>query len=294
MSNAIKHLLILGCGYVGERLGRTCRDAGMQVFGTTRDAGHAEKLKSAGIEPLLITDPTDISADVLAQVDAVLDSIPLERSKRGMHAGQTRWLPQLVSRIPHVKWAGYLSTTGVYGDADGAWVDENWECRPSSERGVERLKAERAWLDSGMPAEIFRLAGIYGPGRNIIQKLQAGGYKAVRWQTPHFSSRIHVDDIVAALIAAMGKPRPGRIVNLADDMPLPHDEYVSELAAMIDAPAPILLSPEEGQAQLAPAALDFFRDNKRVANRLLHRELLPVLKYPSFRDAVPDLLRDVS
>lgn len=266
----------------------------MQVFGTTRDNERAGQLESFGIEPLLITDPTDISADVLAQVDAVLDSIPLERDEADMHAGQTRWLPQLVSRIPHVKWAGYLSTTGVYGDADGAWVDENWECRPSSERGVERLKAERAWLDSGMPAEIFRLAGIYGPGRNIIQKLQAGGYKAVIWQTPHFSSRIHVDDIVAALIAAMGKPRPGRIVNLADDMPLPHDEYVSELAAMIDAPAPILLSPEEGQAQLAPAALDFFRDNKRVANRLLHRELLPVLKYPSFRDAVPDLLRDVS
>ncbi|MDQ7012202.1 MAG: SDR family NAD(P)-dependent oxidoreductase, partial [Mariprofundaceae bacterium] len=190
--------------------------------------------------------------------------------------------------------AGYLSTTGVYGDAGGAWVDETWECRPTSQRGIERLKAERAWLDSGLPVEIFRLAGIYGPERNIIGKLRAGGYKAVRWQPPHFSGRIHVDDIIAALMAAMRRPRPGRIVNVADDEPLPHERYVSELAAMVGAPAPILLTPEEGRRELSAAVLDFFSDNKRIANRLLHRELLPSLKYPNFRTAVPELLRRCS
>jgi len=289
-----RSLLILGCGYVGERLARACRDIGMQVIGTTRDETRAEVLQSAGIEPLLITDPADIPDDVLARAGAVLDSIPLERTGKGMQAGQPRWLPQLAPKLSHIRWAGYLSTTGVYGDAGGAWVDETWECRPTSQRGIERLKAERAWLDTGLPVEIFRLAGIYGPGRNIIAKLRAGGYRAIRWQPPHFSGRIHVDDIIAALMAALDRPRPGRIVNVADDEPLPHDQYVSELAVLIGAPAPILLTPAEGKEQLSPAALDFFSDNKRIANQLLHRELLPALKYPDFRTAVPELLRHVS
>ncbi|MDX8401083.1 MAG: SDR family NAD(P)-dependent oxidoreductase, partial [Mariprofundaceae bacterium] len=180
------------------------------------------------------------------------------------------------------------STTGVYGDAGGAWVDETTPCRPSSPRGLERLRAERAWLDSGLPAEIFRLAGIYGPGRNILKRLRAGGYRAVRWQPPRWSNRIHVDDILAALLAAIARPRPRRIVNLADDLPYPHADYACELAEAIGAPRPELIAPDEAARLLSPAALDFFRDDKRVRNRLLHRELLPELRYPDFRAALAD------
>ena len=223
----------------------------------------------------------------------MLDSIPLERMPDGLRAGQPRWLPALAQRLGHVRWAGYLSTTGVYGDADGAWVNESWPCRPTSQRGTERLRAEQAWLDSGLPAEVFRLAGIYGPGRNMIPRLLAGGYRAVQWEPPHYSGRVHVTDIVAAIMAAMVRPRPGRIVNVADDTPLPHADYVVELAAMIGAPPPVLLTPEEGERELPAAALDFFRDNKRVSNRLLHAELLPALRYPAFRDAVSSLLSEV-
>ncbi|MDQ6986361.1 MAG: SDR family NAD(P)-dependent oxidoreductase, partial [Mariprofundaceae bacterium] len=115
-------------------------------------------------------------------------------------------------------------------------------------------------------------------------------YKVVVWQPPHFSSRIHVDDIVAALLAAMRNPRAGRIVNLADDMPLPHVDYVTLVAQMIDAPAPLLLSPDEGEKQLSQAALAFFRDNKRVSNRLLHDELLAELRYPDFCKGIAALL----
>ncbi|MDX8408160.1 MAG: SDR family oxidoreductase [Mariprofundaceae bacterium] len=286
----IQSLLILGCGYVGERLARSCIADGMRVIGTTRNGEHAEALERQGIEPLLIGSPADLSASILQSVDAVLDSIPLERPEKGVRAGQPRWLPRLVPGMKHIRWLGYLSSTGVYGDANGAWVDEAWACHPGSRRGSERLKAERAWLDSGLAAEVFRLAGIYGPGRNIFARLRAGGYKAVKWNPPHYSSRIHVDDVVAALMAAMNKPEPGRIVNLADDLPLPHDEYVQEVARLIDAPGPVILSPERGELELSPAMLDFFRDNKRVSNRLLHQELLPALKYPDFRSAVSDLL----
>jgi len=293
MSDRIHALLVLGCGYVGEHLGAACIEKGMKVYGATRGAERAEALERAGIIPVVVDDPARIPGHIWRQVDAVLDSIPLERAPDGLRAGQPRWLPALARRCGRVRWAGYLSTTGVYGDADGAWVDEAWPCRPTSRRGVERLRAEQAWLDSGLPAEVFRLAGIYGPGRNILPRLMAGGYRAVRWEPPHYSGRIHVDDIVAAIMAAMARPRPGRIVNVSDDAPLPHGDYVAELAAMIGAPAPELLTPEEGERLLSAAALDFFRDNKRVSNRLLHVELLPELRYPSFREALPVLLKEI-
>lgn len=291
MAGVIHGLLILGCGYVGERLGRICVANGLTVYGTTRDKGRFEALRQAGIKPVLVENPARISVDICQEIDAVLDSIPLERTEEGLMAGQPGWLPEFAQHLRHVQWAGYLSTTGVYGDADGAWVDESWPCKPTSRRGVERLKAERSWQDSKLPVEIFRLAGIYGPGRNIFSRLHAGGYKAVQWDPPNYSGRIHVDDIVAALMAAMEKPRPGRIVNVADDAPLPHADYVCELAALIGAPAPVILTPEEGEEQLSPAALDFFRDNKRISNRLLHAELLPELQYPGFRDAVATLMQ---
>lgn len=285
MSDAIKHLLILGCGYVGERLAKACIVEGVKVAGTTRSHARAEELRELGVDAVVIESPETLSDELLQQYDAVLDSIPLSRDEKGMHASQLQWLPVIAPKLSNLKWAGYLSTTGVYGDSGGEWVDENFPCNPASERGGERLKAEQAWLDSGLPAEVFRLAGIYGPGRNIVSKLMAGGYKAVRWQPEHWSNRIHVDDIVAALMVAMNAPRKGRICNLSDDEPLPHADYVMELARMIGAPAPELLTPEEGEQQLSPMALEFFRDNKRVSNRLLHRELLPELRYPSFRKA---------
>jgi len=277
-------LLIFGCGYVGEKLAAACMVDGMRLIGTTRSPERAEALESHGIEAVLAASPSDLPDALLASADTILDSIPLTREASMMHASQPRWLPEIAGKCCRLKWAGYLSTTGVYGDAGGAWVDETRPCKPASKRGIERLKAEQAWLRSGLPAEIFRLAGIYGPGRNMITRLKAGEYKTVQWHPPHYSSRIHVDDIVSAIMAAMRSPRPGRMVNLADDEPLPHANYVTELARIIGAPAPVMLTPEEGERQLPPAMIDFFRDNKRVSNRLLHRELLPKLKYPGFRE----------
>ena len=287
---SLNSLLILGCGYVGEHLARACLQQGINVTGTTRSQTRADALQQMGIAAIVVDDPSDLPDALLASVDGVLDSIPLARSEQGMSVPQEAWLTKIAPRLHNLQWAGYLSTTGVYGDAGGAWVDEEHDCHPDSDRGRLRLVAEQCWLTSGLPAEVFRIAGIYGPGRNIFDRLQAGDYKAVVWQPPHYSSRIHVDDIVAAVMAAMQKPRAGRIVNLADDEPLPHADYVTELAGLIGAPAPLLLSEQQGEAELSPMALAFFRDNKRVSNRLLHAELLPQLKYPSFRDAIPTLL----
>jgi len=286
----IRHILILGCGYVGERLAEACLSAGMKVSCTTRSKERASVLAGKGIEALAVPAPDELPQALLTDVDAMVDSIPLSRSGHGMHATQPEWLPGIARQLAQLKWAGYLSSTAVYGDAGGAWVDESWPCNPGSFRGLERLRAERAWLGSGLPAEIFRLAGIYGPERNILARLQAGGYRAVQWQPPHFSNRIHVDDIVAALLAAMRRPEVGRIINLADDEPLPHADYAMQVARMTHAPEPVLLTPEEGAQQLAASALEFFRDNKRVSNRLLHAHLLPELTYPGFRQGIAALL----
>ncbi|MDQ6996603.1 MAG: hypothetical protein Q9M82_03980, partial [Mariprofundus sp.] len=193
----LEKILILGCGYVGEKLAQACLFQGMRVVGTTRNKNRVAALKTMGIEAVLAASPNELPNELLASVDAVLDSIPLTRDEQGMHASQMQWLPELAAKLASVRWAGYLSTTGVYGDAGGAWVDESFACRPSSARGLERLNAEAAWLQSGLPAEVFRLAGIYGPERNILERLQSGAYKAVQWQPQHYSSRIHVDDIVA-------------------------------------------------------------------------------------------------
>ena len=290
MTQSINSLLIFGCGYVGERLAKACLAEGVRVIATTRSENRAKELGALGIEAVEASSPADLSNQQLASVHAVVDSIPLTRNDQGMHASQVEWLPLIALKMTNLKWAGYLSTTGVYGDAHGAWVDEAYACHPTSARGTERLVAETSWLESGLPAEVFRLAGIYGPERNILARLKAGGYKAVQWQSPHWSNRIHVDDIVAAVIAAMQKPRSGRIVNLADDEPLPHADYVTELARLTGAPEPVLLSEKAGEKELSPMALEFFRDNKRISNRILHNELLAVLKYPSFRDAVADLM----
>jgi len=286
------HLLILGCGYVGERLAKACLAEGMKVTGTTRSQERADELQAIGINVVVVDSLASLSDELLSQCDAILDSIPLTRDESGMHASQLEWLPGIAPKLTGLKWAGYLSTTGVYGDADGAWVDESWSCNPSSPRGSERLKAENSWLNSGLPAEVFRIAGIYGPGRNILSRLKAGGYQAVQWEPPHYSSRIHIDDIVDALMAAIGKPKAGRIVNLADDEPLPHADYVVEVANMIGAPAPEILTPEAGERELSSAMLDFFRDNKKVSNRLLHVELLETLNYPNFRDGIKALISE--
>ncbi|HKJ84169.1 MAG TPA: SDR family oxidoreductase [Mariprofundaceae bacterium] len=290
MDESIRHLLILGCGYVGERLGRVAIERGARVSGTTRSEARADALAASGIEPVIVSSPAELPDELLQQCDALVDSIPLVRDEAGMHAPQLEWLPRIGSKLSHIRWAGYLSSTGVYGDAGGAWVDETCDCRPTSQRGRQRLRAESAWLDAGLPAEVFRIAGIYGPRRNIIPRLMSGEYKAVRWEPPHWSNRIHVDDIVDALMVAMQRPRPGRIVNLADDEPMPHADYVSELARMVGASEPVMLTPEEGERELGPAMLAFFRDNKRVGNRRLHAELLPELRYPGFRNAVPMLM----
>ncbi len=284
--NTATTILILGCGYVGQKLGKSCIRQGIKVKATVRKQEAADKLMQEGFDVVVNTNPASLDASWLQACDAVLDSIPLNYDeKRQPFETQSSWVQPLVEQLPNLKWAGYLSATSVYADSGGNWIDETSTNFSSSPRGLQRLKAEQAWLNSSAPAEIFRLAGIYGNDRNIVSKLMAGHYKTVAWHPPHYSNRIHVDDIVAALLAAMRKPEANRILNIADDEPCSHQEYVCTLADMVGAPQPMVLTPEQAEQEMSAAYLDFFRDNKRISNQKLHQSLLPRLKYPGFRQA---------
>jgi len=285
-------LLILGCGYVGTKLAQACLAQGIQVKATTRSADHANKLQNLGITPLINHNPAHLRAHDIADCDALLDSIPLAYDEhKKPFQGQCSWIKGLLIKLPKLQWTGYLSATSVYADSQGQWIDESSTNYSTSPRGAERLQAEQAWLNSGAPAEVFRLAGIYGNERNILSKLMAGNYKTVAWQPAHYSNRIHVDDIVAALMVAMHKPQANRLINLADDEPCSHLDYATNLAKTIGAPKPIILTPQEAEHQLHPAFLSFFRDNKRISNQKLRQQLLPELKYPSFYAAIHHLLK---
>lgn len=282
-------LLILGCGYIGEAIARSLVADGQQVLATTRSPERAAELLQRGVSATVVASPADLPDALLQRCDAVLDSIPLARVEGALVASQPTWLPQLAPRLRHLRWAGYLSATSVYGDSGGAWVDEDSPCHPSGDRGAQRLLAEGAWLaQRDLPAEIFRLAAIYGPTRSVLPRLRSGPAPVVRWEPPRETARIHCADVVRALRAALARPRPGRVLNLCDDDPVPHDVYIAAIAERCGTPPPRVLSPHEAEEQLSPALLDFFRDHKRVANRRLHDELLPALRYPSFRTALDE------
>jgi len=281
-------LLILGCGYVGTKLAQACLSQDIQIKTTARNQEHVSKLQLLGIDAVLNETPHQLDASWLAKCDALLDSIPLSYDdQRIPFETQQEWVEPLLTKLPKLQWAGYLSATSVYADSEGAWIDESSAHYSNHPRGHQRLCAEQVWLKHFKASEVFRLSGIYGPERNIINKLKAGDYKTVQWSPEHFSNRIHVDDIVAALLAALRKPKAQRIVNLSDDSPCSHRDYCCELAELVGAPAPIVLTEEEAEQQLSASYLDFFRDNKRISNQRLHDELLPELQFPSFRDAVP-------
>ncbi|SHH47625.1 SDR family oxidoreductase [Cognatishimia maritima] len=279
-----KTLLSLGHGLSAQTLTKHLHADGWRVIGTTRKADKAERLRAGGVEPLLW--PCDLT-EVLPQVRHVLVSAAPDADGDPMlrHAGDL-----IAKAAPHLEWVGYLSTTGVYGDHDGGWVDEESELDPATVRGQRRVKAEQEWLAiPGLPVHVFRLAGIYGPGRGPFAKLRRGVAHRVIKKNQIFS-RIHVDDIAQVLAASIAQPNPGRIYNVCDDDPQPPEvviEYAAELLGMSPPPA----VPFE-EADMSPMARSFYSDSKRVRNDRIKDELGVTLKYPDFKSALKAMLEE--
>ena len=278
-------LLILGLGYSAGFFARAALARGWEVTGTVRSAERAAELSREGIRTLVFGGfaVSTALAKAVAEAEAVLVSVqPAEDGDPVLQR-----LRGDLAAAPALRWIGYLSTTGVYGNQDGAWIDETQPVKPGNARNTLRVAIEQDWLalgrDTGKAVQIFRLAGIYGPGRNPVAKLREG--KSTRLVKPgQVFNRIHVDDIAGILMASLARPRNGAIYNVTDDEPAPPQDVVSFAAELTGLEAP----PEMpfSEARLSPMAASFYGENKRVSNALVKRELGYAFRYPSYREAL--------
>lgn len=249
-------LLIFGLGYSAQRIAARVRGEGWEVIGTSR-SGRAGTLAFGDMRTV---------TEALAAADAVLSSVPPD-------GGGDPVLDRYGGALGRVAWLGYLSSTGVYGDTAGAWVDES---AAIAGRRPARNAADQAWL--GLGARVFRLPGIYGPARSALDRVAAGTAHRIDIAGQVFS-RVHVDDIAGGVIAGLGAP-PGAY-NLADDCPCSQNAVIEFAAHLLDIPPPPLQSLEE--AGLSATARDFYAENRRVANLKAKRVLGWHPAYPDYR-----------
>lgn len=281
----MKHLFCFGLGYCAAELGRRLLGRDWIVSGTTAHADKVGPLKAQGFEPFLFdgTSPSQDVADALRSATNVLLSIPpdAEGDPALRHFGEA------IAAAPGISWIGYFSSVGVYGDARGKWVDESTEPKPGTERGQRRLKAESGWTDlaekSGKALVIYRLPGIYGPGRSAIDQLKAGTARRI-FKPGQFTNRVHVADIATAVEASMTLERGVHVFNVTDDLPAPPQDVIEYGAELLGMPCPPATDPSD--IALSPAARSFYIENKKVSNARMKSELGVKLAYPTYFDGL--------
>ncbi len=282
----LMRLVVLGLGYAAEAFVRQGASRFSHVTATVRDPARAAALSRSGLSVLPFSgagsDPGALAAlkAAIADADALLVSIPAED-------GGDPALPVLedtVRSAPALAWIGYLSTVGVYGDHQGATVDETAALNATSRRSLNRIAAEQRWLALG--AHIFRLAGIYGPGRNPLVGLRQGRARRIVKPGQVFS-RIHVEDIAGVCLASLDRPNPGAIYNVADDEPAPAPDVIAYAAGLLGIEPP----PEEPfeTADMTPMARSFFLDSRRIDNSRVRHELGYRFRYPTYREGLTAL-----
>ncbi|MEY4984562.1 MAG: hypothetical protein RIR62_2828 [Pseudomonadota bacterium] len=272
-------LLSIGHGYSAQALARRLIPQGWQVIGTTRSPEKASALARQGVEPLLL--PASL-APALARATHVLSSVAPDEAGDPVlrdHAAE------LAAARP--VWAGYLSTTAVYGDHAGGWVDETTPLTPATRRGQARVAAEAAWAALGLPLHIFRLAGIYGPGRGPFEKVRDGTARRIIKAGQVFS-RIHVEDIAQVLEASIRQPEAGAVYNLCDDDPAPPEDVIAHAATLLGLPLPPAVPYDE--AEMTPMARSFYAESKRVRNDRIKDRLGVRLLFPTYREGLAALL----
>ncbi len=282
-----RHLLVFGLGYCGTEVARRAAVAGWTVTGTHRGPA-APQATPPGIDVI----PFDAADEILPAATHILATAAPTEADPGQpgdpvlarHAAA-------IAAAPRLAWVGYLSTTGVYGDRGGAWVDETTPVAPRSARGCRRVEAEAAWRGvTGDRLDLFRLAGIYGPGRSPFAELRAGRARRVR-KTGHMFGRIHRDDIAAAVLAAMAQDvaRP-RVLNLSDDAPAESADYIAEAARLLGIDPPPELDFAAAMGTMSPMALSFWAEDRKVACEATQRALGLRWRYPTYRDGLAAIL----
>jgi len=284
-------MFVFGLGFSAKALSAQLIQQGWIVRGTTRSAEKAGALAQMGIEAHLFDSDSPLAdPSVLDGVTHLLASVP--PGKDGdpvlIHHGK-----DIAARASHIGWAGYLSTTGVYGDRGGDWVDESSVLEPSTERGRRRVAAENDWCNlfrnHGLPVHLFRLAGIYGPGRNALETVRQGKARRVIKEGQVFS-RTHVADIAAVLAASIAQPNPGVAYNVCDDDPAPPQDVIAHACDLLGVTPPPEIAFED--AELSDMARSFYAESKRVSNARIKDELGVELIYPDYRAGLDALLME--
>lgn len=277
-------LLSFGHGYSAQALARLLVPQGWRVLATTRSAEKAEALAAHGVTPVIFPG-AGVTAALSEASHLLVSAGPTEEGDPFLAAHRA----EIAARAASLTWAGYLSTTGVYGDHRGGWVDEDTALTPSTRRGQWRVEAETAWRAvEGLPLHIFRLAGIYGPGRGPFAKVRAGTARRIIKAGQVFS-RIHVEDIAEVLAASIARPNPVRAYNLCDDDPAPPEDVIAYAAQLLGLPVPEAIPFET--AEMTPMARSFYAESKRVRNDRIKEELGVRLIYPDYKAGLEALLR---
>lgn len=278
-------------GFCATALARHLPAGSWNVTGTTRSLARVEELRRAGFDACLFD---EVTPDSLRGTTHVLISTPPGAAGDPvLHAHRTH----LARLSPGLGWLGYLSTTGVYGDHSGKWIDETAPLLATSERATRRVKAEQAWLawgcEANVPVQIFRLAGIYGPGRSQLDAVRAGTARRIVRPGQVFS-RIHVDDVAATLLASISQPDPGRIYNVCDNEPASPHEIIGFACTLLGREPPELETYEQASKTMSDMALSFWQDSKRVSNQRIRDELNVELQYPTYREGLTSILNGMS
>jgi nucleoside-diphosphate-sugar epimerase len=278
-------LVIVGLGYAGRAAARDAIAAGWKVSGTTRDPGAAPPL--AGGRVLAFAEAAPALGDA---THLLVTAAPTEAGDPVLATHG-----RAVAEAPELRWIGYLSTTGVYGDRDGAWVEETTPVAPMQDRTRRRVAAEQAWarLADRRAVDLFRVGGIYGPGRSPFDEIRRGTARRIV-KPGHAFSRIHRDDIAHAVLAAMATaPDRGlRVLHLVDDAPAESAAVLEEAARLLGLPPPPAIAFETAKASMSSMALSFWAENRRVANRATKASLGIAWRHPNWREGLAAILRE--
>ncbi len=281
------HLFCFGFGYSAEALARRLSARTSALAGTRTSLGNGQPPLGARLAEFKGDAVSGEVRGLLAGTTHALISIPPDLEGDVV----LRHFREDLAALPDLAWVGYLSTVGVYGDWQGQWVDETSPTRPISERSLRRVQAERAWLDFGKEAgkrvEVFRLAGIYGPGRSVVDTLRAGTARRIVKPGQVFN-RIHVDDVARVLAAAIDRDTGHSIYNVSDDEPAPPQDVVAYAAELLRLPVPPQVAYEE--AGLKGMAASFWAESKRVGNARIKADLGVELMYPTYREGLRALV----
>lgn len=279
------HLFSYGHGYSAAALTERLQPNGWTITGTTRNPEKALTLRKTGMNCLVTPDDT-LSEDIKKSTHLLMSAAPAADGDPFL-----RDHLQDLKDAQKLEWVGYLSTTGVYGDHEGGWVDETSQLTPATERGKARVAAEAQWIkvaqDLGLNLKIFRLAGIYGPGRGPFAKVRNGTARRIIKRNQIFS-RIHVEDIAQVLLASINRPESSQIFNLCDDFAAPPEDVIGYAAELLGLPMPPAQDFET--AQMTPMARSFYAESKKVKNDRIKSELGVELIYPDYKSGLTALL----